>query len=131
MGERRFGTEVPKLADRNWHDVAPYLEEFLRRLNNANDETQASLTALETGAAVSPDFPRTLPHIHTPRDLTGLEKGFEPRPPTAHKHNASEVVGLSTGFEPRTPVAHVHRLSDVRGAVGDTELILAAQVFGP
>lgn len=135
MGERRFGNTVPKLAGAKWEDVAPYLEEFLRRLQDANDETQESLDVLEgaaTGTGEELISRRPATHVHASAEVIGLEKPYERRPPMPHTHVfASDIIGgPEVGLATARPATHVHRPDEIVGLIGDTQVILASQVFG-
>lgn len=112
MADRVIPPEVPKLAGKPWEEVAPYLEEWLRRLQFSNDETKESLTSLE--GVGSEDEPP-----------------WAPRPPRPHTHEAADVVGLvEPPLDPRPPSPHIHQPEDVTGLAADSSLLLASQVFG-
>lgn len=127
----RVPGRVPKLAGLLWPDVAPYLEEFLKRLLDANDSAQTTL--LDMDGAEGGDDPLSrrapLPHTHGTQDVLGLDPGFR-RQPAAHIHDKADVVGLDAVALPRAPAAHTHGTHDVQGLIGDRDLILASQVFG-
>lgn len=123
---------VPRLTGLAWPQVAPYLEEFLKRLLAADDSTGAALTTLAgTGddAAVSPRRPQA--HIHPSVDVLGLDSPVRRRPPMAHLHAPQDIAGLPTDdvVSRRAPMAHTHLAADIpdfSGAV--SPLIPAADV---
>jgi hypothetical protein len=147
---------VPRLSGLGWNEVAPYLEEFLKRLMEANDGTQERLTELvgsSDGAGADP-LRRAVanPHNHIAHEVLGLEPAFAPRPPRTHTHGTQDIVGLDQaggirrviphthgaqdilGVDPgggiQRPTPHTHAHPDLIGLVGDRDLILASQVFG-
>lgn len=111
--ERSVPVEVPKLGGRKWEDVAPYLEEFLRRLTGSADQASASLTKVE----------QTI-------ELQTGDEPFSPRPPLPHVHSATELQGLEPATARRPPAPHTHQPADIPGVAADTQVVLAQQVFG-
>jgi len=80
-------------------------------------------------------------HTHGPLDVVGLESDnavllasevFAQRP---HTHGTQDIVGLpdtpTLNTDLAHPKPHAHRVDEIAGLVGDTQVILASQVFGP
>ena len=149
---------VPRLAGLPWPQVAPYLEEFLKRLLAASDSAHLELETM-TGAELDSDSPlaRRVPtaHRHQFLEITGLEEPFVPRPPRPHTHGFSDIPGLGSEVDqlhlhkhPHTHLRsdilgtddtvsdqvglhkhpHTHRIDEVFG--DSTQFVLAGQIFG-
>ncbi len=102
---------VPKLGGSDWATVAPFLEEFLKRLMGANDSAQVSLETISVGADAE--------------DSVLARRRSYP-----HRHQAEEVAGLEEPIRTRRAAPHTHRPDEVVGLLGDTELVLQSRIFG-
>lgn len=121
---------VPRLTGLAWPHVAPYLEEFLKRLLAASDSAHIDLAAIsgeDTGDELAARRPTA--HRHHAEEVGGLEEPFRTRRPAPHTHRADEVLG-STGQSEGVRLAHTHRPDEVVGLIGDTQLILQSRIFG-